>query len=99
MGRPRVEPDETGRPVSYFLPSTESFMALARRNLHTRLAGILIGSPVWGLRPIRALRLASTSLPNPGSTNPFLASLHASAVSSSKTSPICFFVRLVFWAR
>src|SRR5438874_6451435 len=31
---------------TYFFPSTASFTLFARRNLHTRLAGILIGSPV-----------------------------------------------------
>src|SRR5262249_20291163 len=72
---------------------------LARRNLHTRLAGILIGSPVCGLRPMRALRLASTSFPKPGSTKPFFASLQARLNVSSKISAICFFDRLVFCER
>src|SRR5262249_20184961 len=86
---------------SYFLPSTASFRLFARRNLHTRLAGILMGSPVCGLRPIRALRLASTSLPKPGRTNAplFFASLDASESVSSRIPSICFRVRLVFSAR
>src|SRR6266478_3486804 len=83
----------------YFLPSTASFTLLVRRNLHTRLAGILIGSPVCGLRPIRALRFASTSFPKPGRTKPFFASLQASARVSSKISTICRFERLVLPAR
>src|SRR5882672_7295910 len=85
----------------YFLPSTVSFRLFARRNLHTRLAGILIGSPVWGLRPIRAFRFASTSLPKPGSRNTpdFFASLAASASVSSRKLSTCFFERLVFSAR
>ena len=33
----------------------------------------MIGSPVWGLRPIRAFRLTSTSLPSPGKVKAFLA--------------------------
>ena len=40
----------------FFTPRIESFAALATLNLTTFLAGILIGSPVWGFRPIRALR-------------------------------------------
>ena len=45
-----------------------SFAAFATRNLTTFLAGILIDSPVAGLRPMRALRSTRTSLPIPGST-------------------------------
>ena len=45
-----------------------SFAAFATRNLTTFLAGILIDSPVAGLRPIRAFRSTRTSLPMPGST-------------------------------
>src|SRR5262249_47557450 len=96
--RPAARRDGARR-SSYFLPSTVSLRLLARRNLHTRLAGILMGSPVCGLRPMRALRLASTSLPKPGSTKPFFASLVARLRTSSKTSAICFLERFVFWAR
>jgi hypothetical protein len=35
----------------YFAPRMASFAAFATRNFTTRLAGILIASPVWGLRP------------------------------------------------
>src|SRR5881396_2906456 len=86
---------------SYFLPSTASFRLFARRNLHTRLAGILRGSPVCGFRPIRAFRFARTSLPNPGRRNTplFFASLEASVSVSSRMPSICFRVRLVFSAR
>jgi hypothetical protein len=45
----------------FFAPKMASFAALATRNLTTRLAAILICSPVAGLRPMRALRLTSTS--------------------------------------
>src|SRR5207253_4220100 len=83
----------------YFLPSTVSFRAFAIRNFRTRLAGILRGSPVCGLRPMRALRLARTSLPKPGRTKPFLASLVARATRLSITSPTCFLERLAFWER
>src|SRR4029077_20357767 len=86
---------------SYFLPSTASFRLLARRNLQTRLAGILIGSPVCGLRPIRALRFASTSFPKPGRRNTplFFASLEARLSVSSRIPSLCFRVRLGFSAR
>ena len=45
-----------GRERAYFLGRTASFSCLAMRALTTVLAGILIASPVAGLRPIRALR-------------------------------------------
>ena len=38
-------------------------------------AGILIASPVAGLRPMRALRFTSTSFPRPGNVNEFFAPL------------------------
>src|SRR5262249_27191307 len=100
LGRRRVE--RSPRDVqSYFLPSTASFRLFARRNLHTRLAGILMGSPVCGLRPMRALRFARTSLPKPGRRNTplFLASFDAKLSVSSRIPSICFRVRLVFSAR
>ena len=59
----------------YFLPRIASLAAFATRNLTTRLAGILIASPVAGLRPMRAFRFTSTSLPSPGIVNEFFASL------------------------
>ena len=40
----------------HFLGVMASLAALAMRNLSTFLAGILIDSPVAGLRPMRALR-------------------------------------------
>ena len=59
----------------FFLPRMASLAALATRNLTTRLAGILIAAPVWGFRPMRALRFTKTSFPSPGITNMFFASL------------------------
>jgi hypothetical protein len=44
------------RDLRYFLGSTASFSCLAIRAFTTVFAGILIASPVAGLRPIRALR-------------------------------------------
>src|SRR5215467_7547246 len=70
-----------------------SFRALAGRRRTTVLALILIASPVWGLRPMRALRCAFTTRPMPGMTNlpaPPLASLTASLWSSSKKRAACF---------
>src|SRR5262249_7736685 len=84
VGKARAGPVRGGG--TYFFPSTAPFTLFASRNLPTRFAGILIGSPVCGLRPIRALRFASTSFPKPGSTKPFFASLVASARVSSNTS-------------
>src|SRR5262249_8714068 len=68
-------------------------------NFTTRFAGILIGSPVCGLRPIRAFRLASTSRPKLGTTKTFFASFVASVESWSITSATCFFDSVVFCAR
>src|SRR6185436_1505518 len=75
---------------SYFRAS--SFIAFAIRNFNTVFAGILIDSPVWGLRPMRALRFTTTSLPTPGNTNSFFACFAASVASSSRISTLCFLV-------
>src|SRR5947199_3919641 len=61
-------------PRAYF-PSTATLQAFATRNFTTRLAGILRGLPVCGLRPIRAFRFTKTRLPRPGNVKVFLASL------------------------
>ena len=47
-------------------PSMASLQAFATVSLTTVLAGILICSPVAGLRPSRALRLLSLRIPRPG---------------------------------
>src|SRR5437660_2641932 len=52
----------------FFLGTIASFTALATRNFTTFLAGILIASPVAGLRPMRALRSTRTRRPMPGRT-------------------------------
>src|SRR5207245_8449603 len=80
-------------------PSTATLQALATRNLTTRLAGILMGSPVCGLRPIRAFRFTKTSLPRPGKVKVFLASLQARAARCSSSSPAAFLVTPIFSAR
>src|SRR4051812_48794989 len=46
-----------------------SFAAFATRNFTTFLAGILIDSPVNGLRPVRTLRSTRTKRPMPGIAN------------------------------
>ena len=48
---------------------TASFNCFAMRALTTVFAGILIASPVAGLRPMRAFRFCTTSFTIPGSTN------------------------------
>lgn len=61
--------DPSEFPYFFLEGKTESLAALATRNFTTCLAGILIASPVAGLRPIRAFRLTFTSFPRPGITN------------------------------
>ena len=66
---------------------------LETRIFTTVFAGILIASPVAGLRPILALRFCFTSLPMPGIVNSpaFLVWLTASAENSS-TMAAAFFL-------
>src|SRR5690606_917444 len=73
-GAPTVPPVAPSAPVgprqhpsalfcsSYLRGSTASLSAFWIRALTTVLAGILIASPVAGLRPMRALRFWTTSL-------------------------------------
>jgi len=77
-------------PVYFFTPKIASLAALATRNFTTRLAAILMDSPVAGLRPMRALRLTSTSLPNPGKVKVFLAFLYARSAICSRISTADF---------
>src|SRR5580692_3669959 len=60
---------------AYLAPRMASLAALATRNFTTRLAGMLMGWPVAGLRPMRAARFTSTSLPRPGRVKVFFACL------------------------
>jgi hypothetical protein len=69
----------------YFLGRTASLKAFATRIFTTVFAGILIGSPVAGFRPIRALRFARTVLPTPGITKAptfFVSDVAKQAISS-----------------
>ncbi len=63
----------TGR--YFFLPRTASFKSFPTVNFATVVAGILISSPVAGLRPTRAFRFAVEKLPNLTSVTfpPFLS--------------------------
>src|SRR5258708_4703774 len=79
-----VFPGEVGDGTAYFFGlggTIASLTAFATRNFTTFLAGILIASPVAGLRPILALRSTRTSRPTPGITNMpfFLVSRTASS--------------------
>src|SRR5579863_421236 len=88
------------RRKSYF--RTASLSAFDGRKRTTVFALILIASPVWGLRPMRALRCALTTRPNPGITNlPALplASFTASLKSSSKNRVAVFLGVPTFSAR
>src|ERR1700685_4238531 len=78
-----------------------SLAALATRNLTTVLALILMVSPVWGLRPKRALRSAFTNRPRPGMTNTpfFFVSLTAVSASRSRNAADCLLVNSSFSAR
>src|SRR6185437_1687796 len=81
--------------ADYFLGGAMvSLATLATRNFTTVLALILMGSPVWGLRPMRALRSALTSLPMPGMVNSpfFLVSFTARSASSSRPAADCLLV-------
>src|SRR5206468_9130854 len=92
-------PDVLDASQHAYFPSTATLQAFATRNFTTRLAGILRGSPVCGLRPIRAFRLTKTSLPRPGKVKVFLASLQARAARCSSSSPAAFLVTPIFSAR
>src|ERR1700685_3511686 len=88
------------RNQNYF--RTASLSAFDGRKRTTVFALILIASPVWGLRPMRALRCALTTRPNPGITNlPALplASFTASLKSSSKKRAAVFLGVPAFSAR
>src|ERR1700685_1499927 len=79
------------RNQNYF--RTASLSAFDGRKRTTVFALILIASPVWGLRPMRALRCAFTTRPMFGITNlpaAPLASFTASLNSSSKKRTAVF---------
>jgi hypothetical protein len=79
------------RMKAYFLGAIASFAALATRNFTTVFAGILMASPVCGLRPMRALRFDFTRRPRPGTMNTpfFFVSLIATSASASRNAAAC----------
>src|SRR5499427_10068429 len=97
-GRPAF--DSTQNPY-YFFGAIASFAALATRNFTTVFALIWIGSPVWGLRPMRALRWAFTRRPRPGTTNTpfFLVSLIAVSARCSRNVAAVLLLVPTFSAR
>src|SRR5262245_36459971 len=80
-------------PATYFAFFTRSFRFLATVNFTTVFAAILIGSPVAGLRPMRALRFATRNLPRPdiGTSPPFLIVFSTIPVSPSRNILACRF--------
>jgi hypothetical protein len=68
---------------NYFTFAESSAPAL---NFATRLAAILIGLPVCGLRPLRAERLATVNVPKPMSAtlSPFFKVLEVTFMKASK---------------
>src|SRR5690242_5919119 len=99
--RPALTPAVQGNDLNYFLGAITSFTALATRNFTTVLAGILIGSPVCGLRPMRALRFDCTRRPSPGITNTpfFLVSLIAVSLRVSRNAAAVLLLSSSFSAR
>lgn len=66
-----------------------SFNALPGRNLGTLAALILISSPVWGFRPVRAARAPTTNVPNPTivTVPPFFNVLVTPSITASSARP------------
>src|SRR5690606_36468915 len=83
-GRRRLQ-----RPL--FRASLSSLPALRRTFL---LALIVIVAPVAGLRPLRAARLLTEKLPNPGTwmRSPFLSAFEIASIAASNASPAAFLV-------
>src|SRR5215469_6210089 len=88
------------RNAYFFGGAMVSLADLATRNFTTVLALILMAWPVWGLRPMRALRSAFTRRPMPGITNTpfFLVSLMAVSASRSRNAADCLLVSSSFSA-
>src|SRR5262249_2593044 len=85
------------REQSYFFGAITSLTALATRNFTTVLAAILMGSPVWGFRPIRAFRFDFTNRPRPGMMNTpffFVSFIAVSARRSRNAAALLLFVSI-----
>src|SRR5262249_20574712 len=96
-------PEPASRQPMPHAPTTEcqtaSLSSLAARNATFRLALILIGSPVAGLRPMRAARLRTTRMPSPPirMRSPFLRCFAIMSMKSPR-KPSVFFFAISFWA-
>src|SRR6185369_45401 len=100
-GRLFSRPSHKPKNQNYFLGAIASLVALATRNFTTVLALIWMGSPVCGLRPMRALRCAFTKRPRPGTTNTpfFLVSLIAVSARFSRNAAAVLLFAPTFSAR
>src|SRR2546425_10999894 len=95
---PSHDPPPAGRldrrcaPYFLLLPSTVSLKVLATEKPTFLRAGILIGSPVCGLRPMRAFILRSRKTPRPGilTDSPFFTVLTTVSIIEASISSICF---------
>lgn len=74
--------------IYFFVGLIASFADLATRNFTTFLAGILIASPVAGLRPPRAFRSTRTNRPRPGIANS--PDFSERSAISARTKASCF---------
>src|SRR5438128_11287430 len=78
----------------YFLllPSTVSLKVFATEKPTFLRAGILIGSPVCGLRPVRAFILRRRKMPRPGilTDSPFFTVLTTVSIIDARISSMCF---------
>src|SRR5262249_28204227 len=76
---------------SYFFPRTVSLKVLATENPTFLRAGILIASPVCGLRPMRAFILRRRKIPSPGifTFSPFFTLLTMVSTRLSMSSSTC----------
>src|SRR5512140_1633060 len=77
----------------FFFPPTASLSPLPALNLGTLAALILIASPVWGLRPVRAFRLLTLNVPKPVnlSFSPFFKLLVTAPRNAATASSACPF--------
>src|SRR5215468_1793884 len=88
-----VQATHTARPPPQPMSYTASLSSLAARKATFLLALILIGSPVAGLRPMRAARLRTCRMPRPlmRMRSPFLRCLTRSPTRSLRIVSACFF--------
>ena len=79
---------------------TASFSALPAEKTGCLEAGMLMGLPVWGLRPLRSLRARTWKVPKPMSWTlpPLASSFCMLSTTASIAIPAAFFVLLVLAA-